>query len=72
MKQPINPVAAAAVIAALVLVVGFFIWRGANPPPQAAGPGSAQGSMPPNVAAEFQRRLGGVKPNVPPVAPGAR
>jgi len=57
MKQQINPAVAAIVVAAVVLVVGFFVWRGTTVSP--ADKMNAPG-MPPAVAAEFQKHAGSV------------
>src|SRR5947209_6813337 len=57
MKQSVNPAIAGIVIAVVALIAGFFIWRSLAPPvhdDSAKPPG-----MPPEAAAEFQRRMGG-------------
>jgi hypothetical protein len=59
MKQQVSPALAAAILVVIALIAGFFFWRGANP---ANLEGEKPPGMPPSVAAEFQKRLGGVTP----------
>jgi hypothetical protein len=59
MKQQVSPAVATALIIVIALIAGFFVWRGANP---ASREGEKPPGMPPSVAAEFQKRLGGVTP----------
>ncbi|MCL6474301.1 MAG: hypothetical protein K6U75_04505 [Firmicutes bacterium] len=67
MKREVSPVTAVIIIVVVLLVIGGVYWwmtegrmkagGGAEPPP-----------MPPDVQAEFQRRLGGITPGA--AAPG--
>lgn len=58
MKQKLNPVMAIIAVATVILITGIFIWR------SGAGTQHANGDkppgMPPDVAKEFQQRMGGV------------
>lgn len=54
MKEKVNPGVAAVVIGLLVLIVGFFVYRGTSTPTINEKPPG----MPPDVAAEFQKRMG--------------
>lgn len=79
MKSKVSPIAAIAIVAVLVLVIGVFAWKqfsGGSP----AGQEEKPPGMPADVAAEFQKRMGTTTPtgsgtsgsNVapPPGAPG--
>ena len=56
LKKEINPAAAGAVIVVIVLVVGIFIWRGGQAQTR---DGEKPPGIPPDAAAEMQRRMGG-------------
>jgi hypothetical protein len=64
MKNNINPAVAAAVVVGILLIVGFFVFRGSGGqrPGETGGPG-----MPPEVAAEYNRRMnsGSTGPTAP-------
>lgn len=62
-KQQINPMVAAGIAALVLLVAGFFLWRG-------TGTGAVASDKPTGPPAEFSERLSGMKggggaPNVP-------
>jgi len=59
MKQQISPAVAAVVILVIALIAGLFVWRGAN---TASKESEKPPGMPPNVAAEFNRRMGTAAP----------
>ena len=60
MKGKVNPVVATAIIVALVAIVGFSIWRGAEV--SRAGDGEKPPGMPAEAAAEFSKRMGSANP----------
>jgi hypothetical protein len=75
MKQQVSPIVAVVIIV-IVIAVAVFAYMKAG----GGGPGSKAGEkppgMPPNVAAEFQRRMGGITgpqgaPGPAPSGPGA-
>ncbi|CEK16699.1 hypothetical protein [Chthonomonas calidirosea] len=59
MKTEVNPVAAAIIIIVVLAIAGFALWRSLKPETHY---GEKPPGMPPSVAAEFQRRMGGVTP----------
>lgn len=59
MKQDVNPIVAAVIVIVVLVIAGYAIWRSINPPTHY---GEKPPGIPPNVAAEFQRRMGGITP----------
>lgn len=68
MKREVSPVVAAVVIVVVLLIVGgIYIWAtGARP---FGGEAEPPPPMPPDVQAEFQRRMGGMTPGAGAPAP---
>jgi hypothetical protein len=60
-KQNVSPVAAVALIVVVVCVAAFFIMRAVRSPAGTAT-GEKPPGMPPDVAAEFQKRMGTANP----------
>ena len=60
MKAKVNPAIAAGIIVALIAIVGFFIWRGAEV--NRAANGEQPPAMPKEAAAEFSKRMGNAQP----------
>ena len=56
MKAQVNPVVVGVIIAVLLVVVGFGIWKAGEPAREA---GNKPPGMPADAAAEMQRRMGG-------------
>ncbi|MCS6950969.1 MAG: hypothetical protein RMM06_08500 [Armatimonadota bacterium] len=67
MKREVSPVTAAVVIIVVMLIVGAAYWFFAE---RRAG-GADVPAVPPDVQAEFQRRMGGMTPGgQPALSPG--
>ncbi len=54
MKQSLSPGLVAGIIAVVVIIAGFFLWRSVNP---GRHDGQQPPGMPPSVAAEFNKRM---------------
>ncbi|MDW8104990.1 MAG: hypothetical protein RMK92_08255 [Armatimonadota bacterium] len=68
MKREVSPVTAAVVIIVVMLIVGAAYWFFAE---RRAGGGADVPAVPPDVQAEFQRRMGGMTPGgQPALSPG--
>jgi len=61
MKREVSPVTAVIVIIVVLLIIGGVYWWTTEGRMKAGG-GAAPPPMPPDVQAEFQRRLGGMTP----------
>ncbi|MCS6829232.1 MAG: hypothetical protein NZ749_01180 [bacterium] len=69
MKREVSPVTAAIVIVVVLLVVGAAYWLLAER--RAGGAAAEAPTVPADVQAEFQRRMGGMTPGGQPApAPG--
>lgn len=66
LKQQINPAAAGAIIVVIVLVVAVLVFRGGQ---AQSHEGEKPPGIPPDAAAELQRKLGGASTTAP-VKPG--
>jgi hypothetical protein len=71
MKQPISPVTLILVVIAVIAVIAgvFVIAANGNQANQKANTGP--GGMPPDVAAEFSKRMGGANATAPNTGSGA-